>query len=173
MTCEIDGCEKPGTRLANKWCEMHYMRDRRHGDPLQVQAITVGCSVEGCERKHAANGLCHTHDVRRQKWGDPSVVRRPRWNSPLGYSGVHQLLRAQRGSATKHPCVTCGGPAKQWAYLHTDPDQRESEWGPYSLDLEHYTAMCVPCHKRFDLARLRVSVTLDRTCSANPSEGTP
>lgn len=33
-TCAVDGCDNP-TR-ARGWCETHYQRWRRHGDPLTV-----------------------------------------------------------------------------------------------------------------------------------------
>ena len=32
-TCSIDGCENGG-KLRRGWCDMHYRRWRRHGDPL-------------------------------------------------------------------------------------------------------------------------------------------
>ena len=32
-SCKIDGCEKPSRNLG--WCQMHYKRFRRHGDPLK------------------------------------------------------------------------------------------------------------------------------------------
>ncbi len=34
MTCVIDGCTRPIARPAKGWCEAHYTRWRRHGDPL-------------------------------------------------------------------------------------------------------------------------------------------
>lgn len=34
LTCTIDGCEKPIHNKANGWCQAHYHRHYRHGDPL-------------------------------------------------------------------------------------------------------------------------------------------
>lgn len=31
--CAIEGCEKPSRRCSQGWCEMHYIRWWRHGDP--------------------------------------------------------------------------------------------------------------------------------------------
>ena len=47
---------------------MHYTRKRLTGttDP-RPKAV---CMVDGCERKHAANGLCGMHHQRVRKYGD-------------------------------------------------------------------------------------------------------
>jgi len=75
-----------------------------------------------------------------------------------GYSGMHSRIRTDRGPASTHPCTDCGHQAAQWSYDHADPDERADSDGvvaglPYSLDLAHYDARCVSCHKLFDLHR--------------------
>ena len=50
-----------------------------------------------------------------------------------------------------------------WAYDHKDPNEKRGVSGkdpdyqrelPYSWDIDHYVAMCVPCHKVLDLSML-------------------
>jgi hypothetical protein len=36
------------------------------------------CSVDGCNRKHNAHGLCAMHGLRLSRYGDPSVTKRAR-----------------------------------------------------------------------------------------------
>jgi hypothetical protein len=85
------------------------------------------------------------------------TTMRPRicpWKADgLTYSGAHMRVRAVRGQASTHTCG-CGAPAMQWAYRHDDPNELHSDTGAYSADPRHYDALCVPCHKRADLARI-------------------
>ena len=44
--CRIEGCDKPVTRPAMGWCEMHYYRHRRHGDTEYVRQAKVAMRVD-------------------------------------------------------------------------------------------------------------------------------
>jgi len=82
--CTVDGCENRGG-IRHGFCNLHYRRWRRHGDPLGggplqnrerwVSPITEKperqCSVTGCTRALKAQGLCSAHYGRWQKYGDP------------------------------------------------------------------------------------------------------
>lgn len=167
--CVVEGCDRLDVQ-GQGLCQMHYYRQRRQGTPgeadrRQREAVAV-CSVEGCDTVDCGpHGMCWTHRARVQRHGDPSVVlprkgmpldQHPAW-LPFGhetYNAVHHRVRAERGSASTYQCVRCDRRAKHWAYDHTDPDERQSDQGPFSGDLNHYQPMCVPCHKRMDLARL-------------------
>jgi len=163
-TCSIDGCGRP--MKSRGWCQAHYFRWRRNGDPGGPEVLTKGawksCNMDGCDRKMFGHGLCQMHWSRYHKWGDPYYVeesaRRGAHNSSwknhdIGYGTAHERVRDQRGKASDYECSNCGSRAKHWAYDHEDPDERLSEMGPYSVNPEFYMPMCVPCHKRFDLDR--------------------
>ena len=77
----------------------------------------------------------------------------PSWaGDEVGYSGVHQRLRAQHGPASSYSCEHCGGEARDWAYTHDDPDERVSPDGlSYSVcGRDFYLPLCGVCHARFD-----------------------
>lgn len=162
--CSVAGCDRPVK--CRGWCQAHYFRWRRSGDPggpeLQLKGAPKPCHIEGCGREVNGLGLCDRHYQRYRKWGDPYYSEpdpkrgqdNPSWkNHNIGYGTAHERVRAQRGKADEQPCCNCGRSAKHWAYDHEDPDERISEFGPFSVDPEHYLPMCVPCHKRFDLGR--------------------
>lgn len=117
------------------------------------------CVIEDCDRKHYARGWCHKHYAQWWAVGDPNPTRP--WH-PTGsehsnwagddatYSAVHWRLKTWRGPPSAQHCV-CGSRAKQWAYTHSDPDERHDDLGrPYSTNLTLYVPMCVPCHVRLD-----------------------
>ena len=81
--CSIEGCSKKVRK--GKWCDMHYSRWRRHGDPHKVlprgpkPSVPKICSIEGCDRKVHARGWCDAHYQSWLKHGDPTPIptRRP------------------------------------------------------------------------------------------------
>lgn len=102
-----------------------------------------------------------THGRRVAKGGSVDYVPEPRRGADnpsykadtVGYSGAHARVRSARGPARDRVCQ-CGAPARHWSYRHDDPEEQVSTDGlPYSVDPEHYDALCTSCHKRRDLAR--------------------
>ena len=81
--CKIDGCD--GMSVKRGWCEMHYRRYQRDGDPGGAEPKrhapgTLRCTVEGCEREdYYAGGLCALHYQRMWRIGatDLPVIDRP------------------------------------------------------------------------------------------------
>ena len=70
MTCKIDGCRRDARRRG--WCDLHYQRWRRHGDPgadTEPQQRSVGCLVDGCADPHRAKGMCVRHYQRARSSG--------------------------------------------------------------------------------------------------------
>lgn len=168
-SCSVDKCERPVQ--AKGLCNPHYFRLRRNGETgsaeIGVKNPDAPCEVDDCDKtvRGGSNGMCPKHATRVARHGDAAVVLAPEphfgernhlWTgSDATYNAVHTRLRNQRGSAREQMCG-CGNPAAQWAYDHADPNGRVAEEGPYSVNLDHYEAKCVPCHKRGDLARFNV-----------------
>jgi hypothetical protein len=174
-TCLIKACGKPIKIKSRGWCQMHYFRWRRHGDPellnhrsgpdedltgrrfgklLVLGYVSRGRWDAACNCGRAT--VVRTGDLNRgtaQTCGDKAEHYRI---VDPGYNGVHVRLRADIGPAAAHQCVDCGTQAHHWSYDHQDPCERvRAEDGlPYSLDPSHYEPRCVPCHKAFDLNRL-------------------
>jgi hypothetical protein len=75
--CSIAGCSK--ATVGRGFCDTHYRRFRRYGDPLKISRLAPGthlvCSVDGCGRKHMSLGYCNKHLIRFKKYGDPLVVQ--------------------------------------------------------------------------------------------------
>lgn len=63
------------------------------------------------------------------------------------YETAHYRLKEERGLARNQVC-SCGNPANEWAYDHTDPDQKVCPKGrPYSFDHSRYEPLCRHCHR--------------------------
>lgn len=78
-TCSIDGCDKP--RYGKRWCNTHYMRWRRHGDPHRGGAVKrqsgtgQPCTVPQCSAPVVASELCESHYRRAKRHGTPEAGR--------------------------------------------------------------------------------------------------
>lgn len=78
--CAVDACTD--SVVGHGWCDKHYRRWKRTGDPLQVRTggqprkDTTPCSIEGCEGLAVAKSWCDKHYRRWKKTGDPTVVSR-------------------------------------------------------------------------------------------------
>lgn len=74
-SCSIENCESP--HVARGWCEAHYARWSRHGDPLAGRAAPrpgAICSIENCEKFIRARGLCVKHYKRFLLHGDANYT---------------------------------------------------------------------------------------------------
>jgi hypothetical protein len=66
-TCTIPGCDKQARTRSGGLCTMHYERVRRHGDvggsgPQRLPKNPgATCSVDGCDNKSSARGMCPRH----------------------------------------------------------------------------------------------------------------
>lgn len=168
--CSVEGC---GRAVKSRgMCQAHYIRWWRTGETgpaeIKVKGLFRPCSMPGCDRRSDSKGLCDRHYRRLRKWGDPYRVEpnsvagpgHPCWKGDeCGYHAAHERVRRTRGRAADLDCVWCGGPAVQWAYDHSDSrvfaDAQDGQELPYSPDVWRYQPMCVPCHKRMDLDRLK------------------
>lgn len=72
--CDVSGCENPILN-SRGWCNRHYLRWRRHGDPTGggVTPTPKGpeCSIDGCTKKPKGRGWCAAHWERWSVYGDP------------------------------------------------------------------------------------------------------
>lgn len=131
-TCYAPGCDNPREALSGgrgriRWCSMHRYRMQKHG------------SLDKPERAVGAAS--------------------PFWKGDaVGYAAAHDRVRAARGKPGA--CVVCRAGGAHWAYDHQDPSglvgQDRGQSMPYSPDPDHYVALCVPCHRRFDARHLEV-----------------
>lgn len=104
-TCSIDGCERPAKSLG--WCQMHYFRVRRHGDPGTPETVlefmrSQRCVVAGCERQRKASLYCQMHRARVRRTGDPGG---PEPRTQVNVGRVCQLDGCHRPRATKGWCA--------------------------------------------------------------------
>ena len=76
--CEADDCDEKTTRA--KYCNKHYLRNLRHGDPNFTTKAAKGtwkgiqCAATDCEREASIKGICTMHysrDFRLKQKGLP------------------------------------------------------------------------------------------------------
>lgn len=162
--CTFPSCgRKPRTKNGDL-CEGHYYQRRRGTElrPLRVYANKV-CTAPDCT-KPPSGKYCSMHRGRKVRHGDFDTKLKPtgkvgsdnaNWvGDNAGYFTVHERLRNSIGSASTKTCVDCGTQAQQWSYDHTCDNERSSDQGPFSTNLDRYSPRCVSCHKTFDLARM-------------------
>ena len=172
--CAVGDCPKAAYR--KEYCYAHYMKDYRYGTPTPEHAprwmnligkrfgtLTVTETREGrfwvCECDCGETARRTAGSLRR--WGDRNTCGTPGkhyYSEEPGYGAAHSRVTRIHGPASLHPCSDCGEPAYHWSYDHMDADEMYHEYKPgmfaaYSAKPEHYSARCVPCHKRYDLDR--------------------
>ena len=98
--CEIRNCNKPYAGRRG-WCELHYTRWRRHGNPLiliqpkQRGPLDSICIIEGCNNSHRARGWCNMHYVRWTRRGDPMIsLHNQQHNSLCSVKGCNSIHHA-------------------------------------------------------------------------------
>lgn len=99
--CTIEECELPVLYMG--FCSGHYRRWIMHGNPTysplrsQKHGLKT-CTVDGCNDKHNAKGLCMTHYQRMRTYGDVNGGKEKESRiSPFGY--------VYRGSKMEHRVV--------------------------------------------------------------------
>lgn len=159
-TCAVDGCENYGP-LKRTWCGKHYLRWYRNGGTPPPEgrrgssSNTIGCSIDGCERRHYSRGFCNPHYQRWLRHGDPLVVQPGAFKGDaVGYSAVHERLNRTRGHASEYQCAHCPDAAVDWAYDGMCPDEKYDERHgrmlAYSTDPTRYMPLCRRCHSIYD-----------------------
>lgn len=60
IICKIEGCERRYAAVG--FCQMHYKRFRKYGDPMISRpSNNRKCTIGGCDRNHYGLGLCSAH----------------------------------------------------------------------------------------------------------------
>lgn len=76
-TCSIKGCGRAVN--ARGLCGSHYLRWRKHGDPLKGGLLPSRkgspCSIKGCKSGATSRGWCGLHYQRWKTTGDPLGVK--------------------------------------------------------------------------------------------------
>lgn len=114
--CSIDDCGKPC--FGHGWCQAHYTRWRKHGDPLASVAVAVkgapsrvGCEVDGCPGRHKAKGLCGAHYAQTYRQENADTVR----EAGAAYRAANREAIAER--------------ARAWHQANADRTRRQkAEW---------------------------------------------
>jgi 5-methylcytosine-specific restriction endonuclease McrA len=80
-TCAVHGCKRTAKNGKTVWCDPHYRRWLKTGDPGPVEIRVKGapgsadraCSIDGCGRtiRGGAKGWCASHYGRWRTYGDP------------------------------------------------------------------------------------------------------
>lgn len=114
--CSLHDCDRP--HKAKGYCELHFMRWKRHGDPYFVHRNhpPKECEVRGCDKPQYAKGLCNMHWRGALRRGfDPRepvtcyICGKVWHNWPLGkHLSIDRVIpRAQGGKYTKDNMKVC------------------------------------------------------------------
>jgi hypothetical protein len=103
MKCKLTTCQRP--KACRGYCEFHYRRWLRHGDPLSdkplAQTYVDGrqCEVESCDRQASAQNFCKKHYLRWWKYGDPNHIKIA--EKGVGHLGKDGYRTIKRNGRTK------------------------------------------------------------------------
>jgi hypothetical protein len=83
--CIVDGCDRP--LRTREYCNAHYKRMLRHGDPLGGSTFRSAhsrqCAVDGCDKANDSYGYCSSHAASFYRYGDPLVTKVCRRDTPI------------------------------------------------------------------------------------------
>lgn len=106
-TCSVDGCDRPIT--GHGWCNMHYKRWLRHGDPMVTRyrpssEPRPACSVDDCEALAYGRGWCKKHYCRWHTHGDTAI-------------NLHEIKRLNKAKCAVEACDRLAD-QRGWCHSH-------------------------------------------------------
>jgi hypothetical protein len=146
--CAFEGCGRPRSRRG--WCEAHYQRWRKYGDPAGLgdpvrYAVGQQCELEGCDRQVRANGLCarHAAAARRALLPSCTVDGCDRRQHNAGLCSMHSERQRKHGDiGPAEPLVNVGSGRSRttdgYIRVHAPSHPAASEYG---WVLEHRLVM--------------------------------
>ena len=162
MECSVDDCKKKA--VTRGYCEMHYRRWLKHGDPRKGARRTIGpCSVEGCSKPSEAKTLCHGHYLsflRKAEWPTEVLSDRLPGTCQVPDCGrrvrAHGLCQAHDRRLKVHGNVMADVPLK--VVKGNGYMKLGYRWVPVPLELRYLTKGETPVGEH----RLKMAVQLDR-----------
>src|SRR5258708_2215197 len=119
--CNVQGCGKTG-QLRRGWCDPHYRRWKRNGDPgdASLQAHTGGsCSVEGCSGSGPLRrSWCQMHYVR---WKKTATTADPEKKVQCPQGHPYDAENTYVDGVGKRHCRVCRKVARRESAARADP----------------------------------------------------
>ena len=137
--CKQENCDRPKACLG--YCTVHYERSRNGSDmsaPIRTYVRgRVGCSVDGCTRKHGTHGKCFLHAHRA--WHLKTTYK-------MSEEDFERMKAKQNGA-----CAVC---------LTTEPLTRS---GVFAIDHDHRTGavrglLCMQCNVALGAVKDRIDI---------------
>jgi hypothetical protein len=145
-------------RTVARWMEIHGIARRSisEGKVLNIRRGPEAPNWKGAAICPQCGGARSYRSRTCRSCNDIVGDKNPKWRGEnVSYPGMHCRVKAQRGAAGQHQCQWCDRQADEWAYDHTDPDEKRDGYGPFSTDINRYLPLCIFCHRSFDKAQSR------------------
>lgn len=127
--CSVEGCER--TVHSRGWCQKHYLKWRKYGDPTaglerdeRNRNAGQECRIGDCENPAISRGWCQKHYNRFLKYGDPEMVKvaKHKGREACQFEGCNRVQKA-RGFCPGHYTLV-----RQSAdYEHMLPEEARAE----------------------------------------------